>query len=138
MERVVRNRLTWYLEENETLLPNQFGFRNGRSTLDPLTILEHEIQMGFRTGQVTIVVTHDLSAAFDRADILSIIYKLCSRGLKGNLLRWHHSYLKDRSYRVWVQNKASSIQNITSSVPQGSPPYSIVYYYIYHKPKQQP
>ena len=121
MERMVRNRLTWYLEENETLLPNQFGFRNGRSTLDPLTILEHEIQMGFRTRQVTIVVTLDLSAAFDRADILSIIYKLCSRGLRGNLLRWLHSYLKDRSYRVWVQNKASTTQNITSSVPQGSP-----------------
>ena len=77
--------------------------------------------MGFRTRQVTKVVSLNLSAAFDRADILSIIYKLCSRGLRGNLLRWLHSYLKDRSYRVWVQNKASSIQNITSSVRQGSP-----------------
>ena len=85
MEKMVRKRLTWYLEENETLLSNQFGFRNGRSTLDPLTILEHEIQMGCSTRQVTIVVTLDLSAAFDKAEILSVIYKLCSRGLRGNL-----------------------------------------------------
>ena len=121
MERMVSCRLRWFLESKNVLSSQQFGFRNQRSTLDPLAILEHEIQTGFRNQQITLVVTLDLSAAFDRADINAIIYKLASQGLKGNIIRWLGNYMRGRSYRVWVQNKSSALHKIISSVPQGSP-----------------
>ena len=36
LEKVVGNRLTTHLENNELLSPSQFGFRKGRSTVHPL------------------------------------------------------------------------------------------------------
>ena len=61
MERMVGKRPRWYLEQNQIFLPYQFGFRSGKSTLDTLVILEHDIQMSFRTQKVTIVELLDLT-----------------------------------------------------------------------------
>ena len=122
MERMVGKRLRWYLEQNQILLPYQFGFRSGKSLLDPLAILEHEIQMSYRTQKVTIVVLLDLAAAFDKADVMAILYKLDKNGVKGKLLAWLQTYLLGRYYRVWVENKTSNTYPISSSVPQWSPP----------------
>ena len=40
MERMVNNRLVWYLEINKIITPTQSGFRKGRSTTDQLVRLE--------------------------------------------------------------------------------------------------
>ena len=87
MERLVNNRLKWLLETKNILPSQQFGSRNNRSKLDPLAILEHEIQMCFKKQQTILVAVLDLSQAFDRADILSIIFKIASHGFSGNILR---------------------------------------------------
>ena len=121
MERIISRRLKWYTETNNILSPHQFGFRTNRSTLDPLAVLEHEIQICYRRQQITTVAIIDLSAAFDRADFKAIGYKLAKNGIRGKMLSWILNYLQGRSYRVWVQNKASQIYPISSSVPQGSP-----------------
>ena len=86
MERMVGKRLRWYLEQNKILLPYQFGFRRGKSTLAPPAIFEHEIQMSFRTQKLTIVVLLDLTSAFDKADVMAILYKLATNGMKGKVL----------------------------------------------------
>ena len=40
MERMVNNRLVWYLERNKIITPTQSGFRKSRSTTDQLVRLE--------------------------------------------------------------------------------------------------
>jgi len=40
MERMVNNRLVWYLERNKLITPMPSGFRKGRSTTDQLVRLE--------------------------------------------------------------------------------------------------
>ena len=44
MERMVNNRLTWYLERNNLLSPIQSGFRSNRNTMDNIIRLENAIQ----------------------------------------------------------------------------------------------
>jgi len=39
MERMVNNRLVWYIERNKIITPTQSGFRKGRSTTDQLVRL---------------------------------------------------------------------------------------------------
>lgn len=43
MEKMITERITYYLERNELFTPFQSGFRRGRSTLDPLICL-HDIR----------------------------------------------------------------------------------------------
>lgn len=51
MEKIINNRLIWYLEHNNLLTKEQSGFRNGRSTIDSLLNLEIEIQNAFDNRQ---------------------------------------------------------------------------------------
>ena len=75
-------------------LSNQFGFRNGRTTIDALAVLEHEIYIGSRLQQVTVVVTLDLSSALDLASSNTILYQLARKGLEGKILMWLENFLK--------------------------------------------
>ena len=120
MERIISWRVQWYLETGSHLLPEQFGFRPCRSTVDPLSILEHTIQKSFRTQKITLVVFLDLSAAFDRAAPKAVLTKLAGMGVEGNILRWLYNYLSNRRFSVSVNSKCSDQRQITSSVPQGS------------------
>ena len=120
MERIINKRLQWFIESQNALLPQQFGFRQMRSTIDALMILEHVIQKSFRTEKISLVVFLDLKAAFDRASSKAIILKLAKIRLTGDLLKWLNQYVKNRKFSVSVKNKKSALYPIVSSVPQGS------------------
>lgn len=120
MERLVCDRLSWYLETRGAFLPQQFGFRRCLSTIDALTSLEHDIQLALRTRRVLVVLYLDLSAAFDRAAHAGVLYKLAAAGVRGRILRWIRAYLTDRSFRVSVAGVTSQVHLAPSGVPQGS------------------
>jgi len=65
MERVVNQRLTWYLETNDLLAPEQAGFRQFRATEDQTTYLSQEIEDAFQE-KVTRVAWIDIWRAFDK------------------------------------------------------------------------
>lgn len=120
IERIICNRLTWFLE-NKNLQPcNQFGFRKGRSTLDPLIILEQNIQITLRTKKVMIAVFFDVEKAFDRASRTAILSKLINIGIVGKMFSWINEFLSSRSFKVTVGSACSEVFPSTSGVPQGS------------------
>jgi len=47
MERILNNRLVWYLERNKIITPTQSGFRKSRSTTDQLVCLESFVREAF-------------------------------------------------------------------------------------------
>ena len=47
LERMVNDRLVWFLESNGLLANIQCGFRQGRSTLDHLVRFESFVRIGF-------------------------------------------------------------------------------------------
>ena len=46
-ERLLKNRLEWLVESRNTLAPSQFGFRNGLSTTESLSIFTADIRRAF-------------------------------------------------------------------------------------------
>ena len=66
------------------------------------------------------VVFLDIRKAFDKVWHQGIIYKLSLCGIKGNLLKWFGSYLKDRLQRVVINGQYSDWANLNAGVPQGS------------------
>ena len=65
LEKMINSRLNWVLQQNDDLTPTQFGSRPGRSTLDPLILLEDQIKQGFSHRQLTVAVFFDLQKAYD-------------------------------------------------------------------------
>ena len=67
MDRLVTNRLQYYVESMHLLTKYQAGIRHGRSTDDQLLRLSQSISDGFRQSpmQRTVVALIDYSRAYD-------------------------------------------------------------------------
>ena len=119
-EKMVNQRLVWYLEKNQCIQPVQSGFRRNRSTTDCLVSFTHDVQQAIIYGNHTLVVFFDLTKAYDMAWKHGILVKLHHFGLRGNLPIFISNFLQDRKLKVKVGNSISAPEHIPQGVPQGS------------------
>ena len=61
-----------------------------------------------------------LPFAFDKVDFLITMRKMNKLGISGNLGRWIHSFLTNRTQSVAVNGCKSKPSEVKSGVPQGS------------------
>ena len=100
--------------------PYQFGFRKGHSTIDAIINSINMIRLENGANNYVIGIFFDLSKAFDTVNHSILLYKLESYGIRGTAQKWFNSYLTDRSQYTVVNDNISSIQSVTTGVPQGS------------------
>ena len=120
-EKVVRNNLVQFLEENNNLLnKRQHEFRNGRLCLSQLLDYHDKIislmEAGFNVDSVYL----DFSKAFDKVDHQIVLAKLSRIGIRGKLLLWVESFLTSRTHHVIVNGVLSNQCPVLSVMPQGS------------------
>ena len=120
LERIVNNRLVYYLESNDLLTPTQSGFRKGRSTVDHLVRLETWIREGIANREHVVAIFFDLEKAYDTTWKYGILQDLFNFGLRGNLPKFVQSFLQDRSFKVRIGTTFSDTHNQLNGVPQGS------------------
>jgi len=120
LEKIVKKRLTAFIDNHQMLHPHQFGFRAGHSTSHALITLVNELTSALDKGNSCLGVFLDLSKAFDTVDHDILLQKLEKYGIRGIPLQWMRSYLNERSQCVKVLNVQSSFQQIVCGVPQGS------------------
>ena len=119
-ERIIRNKLVAYLEENNILSPNQHGFRKGRSCLSELLAHYEDILLNANSGEGTDTVYLDFAKAFDKVDRRILLKKLKRVGITGKLLGWFKAFLSNRKQEVVVEGFKSFISAVLSGVPQGN------------------
>ena len=122
LEKIIYKRLYAFLIKENILFESQYGFRQGRSTIQALTEFIGNIIKGFEENKFTLGVFIDLSKAFDTLEHKTLLKKLESYGIRGVALQWFNSYLSNRSQYV-KHNGHKSAHNsapITFRVPQGS------------------
>lgn len=119
-EGMVNSRLTYLLESRNYLHNLQYGFRKGRSTIDPTLTLESEIQNAFILKKHCLVVFFDIKRAYDMVWRFSIIQKLHAIGLRGNLMNFLNNFTNNRTFNVMLGNLASHSFSLENGIPQGS------------------
>lgn len=122
MERLIANRLNWFLETNNKLNQYQSGFRKGKSCTDHIMRLQHSVNsfMHTKNGK-TLGVFIDLEKAFDLVWRNGLLYKLRKTyGIKGRMYKWIQDFLSDRTLQVKVGEEQSSVYHIENGTPQGS------------------
>ena len=91
MERMINDRLVWFLESNQLITKFQAGFRKNNCTNDHLIRLESFIRDAFVKKEHVVAVFFDLEKAYDttwkhgimqKHGIMKDLHKL---GLKGRL-----------------------------------------------------
>ena len=117
---MVNSRLVFYIESNN-ILPNiQYGFWKNRSTIDHLTRLADDIHKANINHKKITAVFIDLKNAFDRLDHYILLNKLQKLNITGNIYRYIHSFLTDRTAIIKLKNRFYDNFNLYSGLPQGS------------------
>jgi ribonuclease HI len=120
MERLVTNRLEWFVESNYLLSNVQSGFRKSRSTMDHIARLQDQINKALRNKSHTMGLFLDFNKAFDLVWTNGLLIKLKKIGVGGHMFRWIRDFLSDRTFQVRIGNKLSSTYKLENGTPQGS------------------
>jgi hypothetical protein len=120
MERIISDQMWIYLQQNNLISNNQYGFRKGRSTSVQLLESYNDWVNNQNSGFSTDVIYLDFCKAFDSVVHSKLIAKLASYGIGNELLTWIKNFLTDRSHTVTIQYKQSDSRAVLSGVPQGT------------------
>ena len=120
LERMINERLVWYLEKNNIITEFQSGFRHQRSTNDHLVRIETFIREAFIKKEHLVAVFFDLEKAYDTTWKYGIMNDLHEIGLKGRLPIFVQNFLSNREFKVRVGSTLSEAHNQEQGVPQGS------------------
>nr|VZI19906.1 unnamed protein product [Spirometra erinaceieuropaei] len=120
MEKIIKQQLMQFLEQNHLLSDSQHGFRKSRSCLTNLLYcLEHWTRAVDRGDMVHVIYIY-FKKAFDSVPLHRLLYKLSRAGVRGKFLMWIQSFLIGRSQAVHVGDQQSAEVAVKSGVPQGS------------------
>ena len=121
LEKVMATQLLSFLEKNYILEKFQSGFRPRHRTESALLRLFNDLILTVDSRCAAIMVTLDLTAAFDMVDHRTLLSHLEQYvGIQGAALMLLQSYPTDRSFSVHLGEFSSSVTPPTSRVPQGS------------------
>ena len=121
LEKVVLNQLQQHLSQNSLLEDNQSAYRKGHSTETAVLSVMEGLLVKADERQVSLMALLDLSAAFDTLDHDILLKRLdLTFGVRGVVLAWFASYLKNRIQSVTIDGHLSTPQSLQYGVPQGS------------------
>ena len=120
LEKLVTNRLTYFVEKNKILNNIQCGFRKGRSTIDHIIRLQDAINKYNHNKGFTVGVFIDFQSAFDMMWQTGLLVKLRNHGITGNIFSFIKNFLAHRTIQVKVGSALSEKYVIENGTAQGS------------------
>ena len=115
-----KKQLQYFLNLNNFINSNQYGFRKNMGTQDALTSLSSLIYEALDQGDKCLAIFIDIAKAFDSVSHDILIYKLQNLIGKNSFLDWFKSYLSERTQVVRINDSISDIKLTTYGVPQGT------------------
>jgi ribonuclease HI len=119
-ERIVGNRLYWFVEHNKKLSASQGGFRRRCNTTDQVARVERIIRETYLNREVCLVVFVDLKGAYDRVNHNRLLEKLYALGVRGHMLAYCTDFLQGRKFKTLYNGEYSDAKSVGVGVPQGA------------------
>ena len=121
LEKAVYLRLEDHLTTNKLLPHTQSAYRKGHSAETALLRVNNDILSALSLGKSTLLVTLDISAAFDTIEHQTLLRRYKEYfGISGAVLKWMTSYLADRRQTVQIGKEKSLPSDMECGFPQGS------------------
>ena len=120
MERLVTNRLQWYIEKNNLLSKNQSGFRKHKSTIDQILKLQDSIFKKLKNKEDVLAIFIDFERAYDMLHVPTLLKKLLNMGIIGKTYHWIVNFLSNRTFQVKIGTSFSDKYSLENGTPQGA------------------
>ena len=120
LERVIYDRLMYWLTQNNALSSIQAGFRRGRNTCEQISMLVNALHEASEKNKSSVLLSFDFTEAFDRINHEKLIKKMKNMRIPSPFIAWVVDFLKGRQARVSANGNLSSYRTVTRGVPQGS------------------
>ena len=95
LERIVTDRLTYFLETSCALSETQFGFRRTHSMDLALWNFVSAASCALQTRQKTVMLALDIEGAYDRVWHEGLLAKLADFAVPPALVGWVHAFLSN-------------------------------------------
>lgn len=120
VEKCIKLRLTEFLEKNDLLSKNQYGFKQKTSTEDAVICLTDHVNRSFLENKRCMGIFLDLAKAFDTVTHRILLEKLQNMGIGGNVFQLIRSFLQNRTQSVRINQTLSTFSMVDFGVPQGT------------------
>lgn len=120
IEVAILEQLGPYLEANKLIPSLQSAYRSYHSTETALCRVYNDLLENKCRGSSSLLIMLDLSSAFDTIDHELLLKDLAQFGMSGRAMSLLHSYLKNRTQMVQINDSISESTALTCGVPQGS------------------
>ena len=120
LEKIIKNRLYKWAEDNNKLNKEQAGFRQKKSTNDKIFELTQIATQAKNRKHYTAAVFLDIEKAFDKIWHNGLIHKLHNINTPPTLTRYINSFIKDRTIHFNILDEKSKNIKLNTGVPQGS------------------
>ena len=129
IERLILFGITSHVSSSPNINPFQSAYRKHHSTETTLLRITDSLRNICATGHAAVLVSLDLSVAFDTLDH-NILIDILNRhfNIFDLALSLFSSYLSQHSQFVKMDNCSSSLKSLNSGVPQGSVLGPILFY----------
>ena len=119
-EKLIFSRILEFLNQNNIFLPEEFGFRQGQSTVHQLTRVTQILRRNKSVSNTSAMALLDIEKAFDNVWHDGLVFKLQRFNFPIFLVKIIKNYLSNRSFQVFLNNIPSDTFNVDAGVPQGS------------------
>ena len=120
LERIMYKRLYKYLLQNNIFYEKQFGLKASNSMEHAVIELISKILDAFNKNKYTLGILIDLCKEFDTVDHDKLLKKLDIHGIKGQNLKWFHSYLTNRKQFITCPDQNTDLEVLGCGVSQDS------------------
>lgn len=115
LDKIIARRIVQHMESTGGLDDRQYGFREGRATVDAAERLIGDIREIRSGGNHALVVTLDLRNAFNSAWTPRVVDGLLKKGVNGEIVRMVKDFLSER--KIAMEGQEWEMQR---GCPQGS------------------
>lgn len=120
LERVLKDQMQSFIDDNKLLCEYQSGFRSGHSTETAMLKVCHDIAQAIENDNVTVLVLLDLKKAFDLVDHEKLLFKIKEKfNFSSRACNLIKSYLSERNQKVCIKDNFSNVVSVSSGTPQG-------------------
>ena len=120
LERVINDRLMWWLESKNRIPRNFFRFRCNKSCYDCLSILRTDIRLAQSRNCYLGVLSLDLQDGYDNVNAEKLCRILQRLGLPPHIIKFIFSMMSNRNLYGLYSKFIIGCRNTNKGLPQGS------------------